>query len=557
MCEDLTKPGTVMYGILKLNSRTIYGIAHNGGSVREFIPIHPKPDFKILVPTKKDYQLIDVYCIIKIEKKYIVRSQTAPIYLGIVQEYMGNVGDVTNELEFIRRITTKEWKNNKKITDLEKYESFDLTPDRKQLFDQPIISIDPKGCLDIDDALHIIENESDYQVGVHIADVSSYIQHDSELDKELQRRVESIYLPAKITVNMLPPRLATEICSLKKGKISRAYTVLFTISKKTFEVISVKFQKTNIIVTDNLSYEEAEHLLKTNNSLALLFEVGNQLNEKIYKLDSYDIHKMIEVYMLLTNNYVATELAYCMTPNKFLVRAYDGYMGKDIIENVDKTTFDKFKLLNTSRANYVLTDNGSEHFHKSIGMRSGDNTVGMRSGDNAVGMLYTHFTSPIRRYADIIVHRMLSGVFKHCEPELIDYINTIHAFYSKYERFANNLIMSYVLKESNTYTANIISLDEPVLHVKELDMILRFTLIPKKILGLFVYELNPEKTILKITSRNSPDKKIELKLFDKVQVSISVTLNTWSKLNLVILNPDLKDLYYGTEVSIQDDDFFL
>lgn len=505
---------TEYIGILRLNSKTIYGITKNKSTMREFIPIYPKSSIKLYVATKKQYQSKNVYVYVKRENDTLN-----------ICEYIGEIGNLDIELEVIRRITMLGWANNRKFIDLKNYVVNDLTPERVYI-DKNIFTIDPENCLDIDDALHIEEYTDHYEIGIHIADVSSYIPVDSELDIELRDRAESIYLP-HTTINMMPITLATEICSLRKDKISRSYSVIVKMSKDNLVIQNVSFVKSNILVKENLSYEKANDLLKTNSTLNLLYDVGFKINKKIYKLERYDIHKMIEIYMLLANQLVAEKIS---NQHNFLIRVHNGcFVNKASYAEVDNFIFNKYKLLNTERAEYIIATPATKQQHKLIGD----------------GILYTHFTSPIRRYADIIVHRMLFGTEQIVTTEQINNLNNKHLKYHKYEKIAYNLDKIYKISEINedTYDAIIIDLTNSkcAIYIHKLDMIVNFQIMPDLIQNLFLMEKIETKLI--ITNKDNFD-QIELKLFQKIKIKISISLNKWKKINIQIIDPTFGKLYY-------------
>jgi exoribonuclease R len=518
----------------------------------------------MFVSTKKHFQLIDVYAIIKITK--INKNM---IY-GTVQQYIGEVGNLRDELSLLKFICTDSWTNNKNFKDLSVYKDTDITPNRTHI-NKHIVSIDPIGCVDIDDAIHIELHDNYYEVGIHIADVSSYIEQESDLDRELQTRAETIYLPNQV-VHMLPTELSTEIYTLKKDKLSRAFSVIFKISNETYNVIDVQFVKSLITVKENLSYEDAEHQYLQNNNterniVRLIYDVGEHINKKYYQLDNYDIHKMVEVFMLLTNQTVAETLYANVTAQRFcILRVHDGCDDNDQFHSateIDKLLLNKYKLLHTSKAIYALiqpliqqTSIENNMFHKLLG----NTLVLSHNSITNKGILYTHFTSPIRRYIDIIVHRMLYNCIYDATKitsitqQQIDKLNIKHSEHNKYEKIGINLVKIYDIqnkypRQHNIYTANIINLDnESTLYINQLDMIVHHRILPKKIEDLFVTEKVNNKLIIKRT--NDFDKKyctIELQLFQLIKIQLVPTTNEWSKIKIQIVDPNFRELYYDLQ----------
>ena len=130
--------------------------------------------------------------------------------------------------------------------------------------------------------MHICVNDNYIEVGVHIADVSSYIKKDSELDRILEKRVESKYYPWKVN-HMLPEKFATEICSLRRNKDSRVISIIFKFNKN-YNLIDYKIQKSLISNNRTLSYEKAQKILlketQLSKSLNILYDIGEHIMKK-------------------------------------------------------------------------------------------------------------------------------------------------------------------------------------------------------------------------------------------------------------------------------------
>jgi exosome complex exonuclease DIS3/RRP44 len=288
----------LIFGILSLSSKVTYGSTKSGGTRRKFIPYNSNyPEF--IVGSNKSSQPYDIYASIKFDKWEV------NIPVGSIYEYYGELGDIKAESIFFEKYAMSSWKRNFVFNEQDYLE--DLTPKRQNITDKYIISIDPDGCIDIDDAFHIIKNNNTniYEVGIHIADVTSFIKENSYLDKEIQKRSESIYLKNK-QINMIPDILSIDYMSLKKNKNSRAYSLILKI-KEDGNIIDYNFIKSTIKVKENLSYEEADKILKDekNNNLQELYKlmIKVQKNRKSSTLteiitedkNKYDSHKLVEV----------------------------------------------------------------------------------------------------------------------------------------------------------------------------------------------------------------------------------------------------------------------
>jgi len=202
-----------------------------------------------------------------------------------------------------------------------------------------VCSVDPPGCKDIDDALHcIILENGNYEVGVHIADVSHFVKANTEIDKEAARRCTTVYMVDRRT-DMLPGLLTETLCSLVCDVDRCAFSTIFEIDSKTCETVNVKFGKSIIRSRKSLSYYMAQDMMDDSKnkeplteSLRGLLKIATVLKEKRnkngaltlsspevkFKIDKQsqnptdvseykhvDAHYMIEEFMLLANIAVA------------------------------------------------------------------------------------------------------------------------------------------------------------------------------------------------------------------------------------------------------------
>lgn len=295
-----------------------------------------------------------------------------------------------------------------------------------------VFSIDPQGCTDVDDALHITTLENgNFEIGVHIADVSHYVKPGSTLDEISSDRGTTVYLPNK-RIDMLPEFLSAGLCSLLENQERGTFSVIWEIDK-TGQILSTKFTKALIKSRKAFSYEEALKLLNSPNSAYLqedisrLFEISKILREKRQKNGALDLsankievsnnkietkkpiltNNLIEEFMLLANISVA-EFIYKNYPENAVLRKHpppsespmpidvnlqDSFNINEVINSLDSNKKDVFKKIVTRAMNqaiYVLSSEDTDFCHYGLATP-----------------LYTHFTSPIRRYADILVHRTL------------------------------------------------------------------------------------------------------------------------------------------------------
>jgi ribonuclease R len=313
-------------------------------------------------------------------------------------------------------------------------------------------TIDPKDAKDFDDALSIQKlNDNLWEVGVHIADVSHYVKEDSIIDKEAQKRATSVYLVDR-TIPMLPERLCNFICSLRPNEEKLAYSVIFDITEKG-EVKDSRIVHTVIESDRRFTYEEAQQIIETkqgdfSDEVLMMdtiakalrqkrfsagainfdrYEVKFEIDEKgkplsVYFKESKDSNKLVEEFMLLANRTVAEKIGRVPKDKKAKVLPYR------IHDLPDPEKLDNLAQF-IARFGYKIRTSGTKsdvsksinHLLDDIQGKKEENlieTVSIRAMQKArysthnighYGLAfdyYTHFTSPIRRYPDMMVHRL-------------------------------------------------------------------------------------------------------------------------------------------------------
>lgn len=315
-------------------------------------------------------------------------------------------------------------------------------------------TIDPADAKDFDDAISISPLGGDmYEIGVHIADVAHYVVPGSALDREAQKRGFSIYMVDR-TIPMLPEELSNDLCSLNPQEDKRVFSAVFKISLDG--VVSDRWFGRGIIHSNKrYSYEEAEEDLKngSNPDITTLSKIATQLRKaksangaidfdtdeikveldkdgkpiRFYKKEKLETHEIVEDYMLLANREVAKFLfgktkTSSDSKNAFLYRVHD----KPNVEKIqDLSTFLHVLGFELETNHGAVTARNIQKLLKEIGGSSQEpliKTAVLRSMAKATysttnighfGLafeFYTHFTSPIRRYPDVLVHRSLARV---------------------------------------------------------------------------------------------------------------------------------------------------
>ncbi|WPV02424.1 ribonuclease R [Mucilaginibacter sp. cycad4] len=313
-------------------------------------------------------------------------------------------------------------------------------------------TIDPFDAKDFDDALsyRVLEN-GNYEVGVHIADVSHYIIPDSALDKEALDRATSVYLVDRV-IPMLPERLSNGLCSLRPKEEKLCFSAVFEMDENA-NIITEWYGKTIIYSDRRFTYEEVQEVIESGegdfkdeifklNALAYKLrdrkfrngaisfettEVKFKLDETgkptgVYVKERKDAHKLIEDFMLLANRKVAERVSK-MGKGKhkytFVYRVHDSPK-PDALANFAQfaarfgykvnTKSDK----ETARSlNYLMEDvegKKEQNVLTQLAIRSMAKAIYTTKSSSHYGLAfdhYTHFTSPIRRYPDVMVHRLL------------------------------------------------------------------------------------------------------------------------------------------------------
>ncbi len=380
--------------------------------------------------------------------------------VGQITAILGMPGDNETEMHSILAEYDLPYHFPEKVTRAAEELPVEITKEeialRRDFRNITTFTIDPHDAKDFDDALslRILEN-GNYEIGVHIADVTHYVQKDSIIEKEAFDRATSVYLVDRV-VPMLPERLSNGVCSLRPNEEKLTFSAVFEMNENA-EVLNTWIGKTIIESNRRFTYEEAQEIIETGNGdyadmvLTLdklakqlraqrfkkgaidfeRFEVKFDIDEtgkplRVYFKESKDANKLIEEFMLLANKKVAETIGIPPKGKKaktFIYRTHDQ-------PNPDKlNTFNQFirkfgyglKVGNpdalSSSMNHLLSDVKGKPIQNMI------ETLAIRSMAKAeystvnIGHYglhfahYSHFTSPIRRYPDMMVHRLLERYF--------------------------------------------------------------------------------------------------------------------------------------------------
>lgn len=340
---------------------------------------------------------------------------------------------------------------------------------RRDMREVLTFTIDPKDAKDFDDALSFQQLENgDYEIGIHIADVSHYVRPGSVLDDEAFERATSVYLVDRV-VPMLPEVLSNNACSLRPNEEKYTFSAVFRMNQNA-EVTKRWFGRTVTYSDARFAYEEAQHVIENGrqgkiempstvsltgkpykvdpkiveavlelNRLAVILrkkrmqagaisfdkvEVKFSLDEMnipdgVFFKESKDSNKLIEEFMLLANRSVAEFIGKQNPKKTFVYRVHDEPDDEKIaaLENIIKrfgyklNTRDRYSM--TQSLNKLLSDvqgKKEQNLIDTLAIRSMSKAVYTTQNIGHYGLAfdhYTHFTSPIRRYPDVMVHRLL------------------------------------------------------------------------------------------------------------------------------------------------------
>lgn len=329
---------------------------------------------------------------------------------------------------------------------------------RKDFRDTLTFTIDPVDAKDFDDAVSIKKIKGNvYEIGVHIADVSHYVQPETALDKEAFSRATSVYLPDRVNP-MLPEVISNELCSLRPNEDKLTFSVVFEVNIKTAQIAQHWIGKTIIHSNRRFTYEEVQLMIDGEEGdykkeVLLLHQFSQKVRENRFKAGAINFsskelrfkldeqgkpiaievkeskasHQLIEELMLLANKYVAQQVAetqYKQQPIPFSYRIHDK-------PDIDKLlpfvafakgfghSFDVSTPSNIAHSFNQLMQQVHGLPEQSVLEQLGIRTMAKAAysthniGHYGLGFAhYCHFTSPIRRYPDILVHRVMQQIIE-------------------------------------------------------------------------------------------------------------------------------------------------
>ena len=376
---------------------------------------------------------------------------------GEIVDILGTTGENNAEIHAILAEFGLPYKYPESVDRAAEKIDAGITPEviaeREDMRDVTTFTIDPKNAKDFDDALSIRRlANGNYEIGVHIADVTHYVKPDTALDREAQSRATSVYLVDRV-VPMLPEHLSNGICSLRPDEDKLTFSCIFEMDENA-RVKDSRIVRTVTRSNRRFTYEEAQEIIETGsgdyaeeiNTLDRLakilrkdryengsvdfdrVEVQFEIDETghptaVFFKESKDANKLIEEFMLLANKTVAATIGIAPKKKKakaFVYRVHDTPDPDKLsrLSELSKTFGYRLKTTGSpsdinSSLNKMLADvkgKGEENFLSTLAIRSMAKAIytTVNIGHYGLGFdYYTHFTSPIRRYPDMMVHRLL------------------------------------------------------------------------------------------------------------------------------------------------------
>ena len=519
-------------GILEINKKMIYGLNSRKNPYFLFTPLlNCYPKFYVCINDKKMKNTNGRFYI---TIKYNIWNKKLPY--GILNKFIGKVGEKKNEIEKLLNyyeIDTKKYKLQKNFKVSQKSKIYDYIEknDLKDYIDlrnQNTISIDPKGSKDIDDALSIeYLPDKKYKVGIHIADVSFWY-NKFNLKYFLKNRFSTVYLKDK-KFNLYPTILSDYLMSLIKGE-DRLSLSLFIIFDKDSKVIDYDFKNTILNINRNFCYKKVDNILKdkklykNNKDLFELFNISKRLKYN----QEFDSHNMIENYMILANQITAE---YLINNNKNPILRYHKSPDYKIpLEKIENNELKKFmKIFQLKSAEYKVYENNENfnYYHYGLDLKH-----------------YTHYTSPIRRFTDLVIHFKIKEVLYNEKEEIsydINKLNEVNKNLRKMDREMKQLEILENIKSNQIFDSYLIDYKENYLffYIPEIKYFFKKKIYHNDDILINIDFIINKENINIISKKNN--KKIILEKYFSYKISIN-KISNMNEYNYQLINKNFLEI---------------
>jgi ribonuclease R len=455
--------------IIKRKKEEFVGVIDDSSSNYFLITDDRKISFDVFIPPKtikKEY--LNKKVVVKVDgwdSKYKNPIGKVIQVIGEIDDHNTEINSILYDYGFSPKFPDKVEKEANKIS---KEISKDEVSKRLDIRKTTTFTIDPKDAKDFDDALSVKKlKNGNWEVGVHIADVSHYVKRGGVIDTEAIERATSVYLVDRV-IPMLPEVLSNNICSLKPNVDRLAYSILFEMDESA-NMLDYTIKKTVIHSDVRFTYQTAQDVIdnkegKLVSELLLLDKLSKILRDKrkengsinfestevkfildknnnpidVYFKESLSTNHLIEEFMLLANKTVAKHIGFPTKDAKTFVYRIHDIPDSDRISTLNNIVKKFGHSINNESSNKLsqsinkllknVKGKGEQQMVETLTIRSMAKAIYTTNNIGHYGLAfkhYSHFTSPIRRYPDLIVHRLLEQYInggKSADKEAIEKI---------------------------------------------------------------------------------------------------------------------------------------